>query len=155
MDTLRLERAALDEMLAHARETHPDECCGAVISRDDSDRVLRFTNIQNRLHEQFPEEYPRTADRAYTPEPKDQFAAEQAGREPGARLSVFYHSHPVTGASSSGDAPARAMFGGDPSCPEVTWGVVSDARTGGEARAFRWSDGARDVVEVAIEVREP
>ena len=155
MDALALDRAAVDEMLAHARETHPEECCGAVITRDGKDHVLRFTNIQNRLHEQFPDQYPRTAERAYSPEPKDQFAAERAGREPGARLSVLYHSHPVTGAYFSGEDRARAMFGDEPSYPDVTWVVVSDARTRGEARAFRWSDGARDFVEVAIEVREP
>jgi proteasome lid subunit RPN8/RPN11 len=155
MDVLALDRAALDEMLAHARATHPEECCGAVITRDGKDHVLRFTNIQNRLHEQFPDQYPRTAERAYTPEPKDQFAAERAGREPGARLSVLYHSHPVTGAYFSGEDRARALFDGEPAYPEVTWVVVSDARTRGEARAFRWSDGAQDFLEVAIEVREP
>lgn len=153
MDALTLDRAALDEMLAHARETHPEECCGAVVTRDGRDRVLRFTNIQNRLHARSPDEYPRTADRAYTPDPKDQFAAERAAREPGARLSVFYHSHPVTGAYFSGEDRARAMFGDEPSYPDVTYVVVSDVRTPGEARAFRWSEGARDFVEVGIEVR--
>jgi hypothetical protein len=47
------------------------------------------------------------------------------------------------------------MFGDEPSYPDVTWVVVSDARTLGEARAFRWSDGAHDFVEVAIQVRTP
>jgi proteasome lid subunit RPN8/RPN11 len=155
MDRLTLDRPALEEILAHARATHPEECCGAVITRDGRDHVLRFTNIQNQLHERSPGEYPRTAERAYTPDPKDQFRAEQAAREPGARLSAFYHSHPVTGAYFSGEDRARAMFGDEPSYPDVTWIVVSDARTRGEARAFRWSDEAHDFVDVAIEVREP
>jgi proteasome lid subunit RPN8/RPN11 len=155
MDALTLERSALAEMLAHARETHPEECCGAVITRDGHDHVMRFTNIQNRLHAQFPEEYPRSAERAYTPDPKDQFAAERAAREPGARLSVFYHSHPVTGAYFSGEDRARAMFGDEPSYPDVVYVVVSDARTPDEARAFRWSDAAQDFVELGIVVREP
>jgi hypothetical protein len=47
------------------------------------------------------------------------------------------------------------MFGDEPSYPEVTWVVVSDARSRGEARAFRWSEEKHDFVEVAIEVREP
>jgi proteasome lid subunit RPN8/RPN11 len=142
-------------MLAHARETHPEECCGAVITRNGRDRVLRFTNMQNQLHAKFPHEYPRTAERAYSPDPKDLFAADRAGREPGARLSVFYHSHPVTGAYFSGEDRARAMFGDEPAYPDVTYVVVSDARTSGEARAFRWSDEAHDFVELPIEVREP
>src|SRR5205823_5446938 len=36
--------------------------------------------------------------------------------------------------------------------PEVAYVVVSDSRTPGEARAFRWSESARDFVEVPIEV---
>jgi proteasome lid subunit RPN8/RPN11 len=155
MDALTLDRSALAEMLAHARETHPEECCGAVITRDGRDHVMRFTNIQNRLHAQAPAEYPRNAERAYTPDPKDQFAAERAAREPGATLSVFYHSHPVTGAYFSGEDRARAMFGDEPSYPDVVYVVVSDARTPGEARASRWSEAAHDFVELGIVVREP
>jgi len=144
MDPLKIDRSALDDMLAHTRETHPDECCGAVVSRDDTDRVLRFTNIQNRLHAEQPADYPRTAAR---------LAAIRAGEEPGARLSVFYHSHAVNGSYFSGEDRARALFGDEPAYPDVTYIVVSDARTRGEARAFRWSDEAHDFVEVAIEVR--
>ncbi len=154
MDAVTLDRAAFEEILRHARETHPEECCGAVVTRDGRDRVLRFTNIQNRLHAESPDEYPRTAERAYAPDPKDQYAAERAAREPGARLSIFYHSHPITGAYFSGEDRARAMFGDEPSYPDVTYVVVSDARAAGEARAFRWSAGAADFVEVALEVRE-
>ena len=68
---------------------------------------------------------------------------------------MFYHSHPVTGAYFSGEDRARAMFGDEPSYPEVTYVVVSDARSRGEARAFRWNEATHDFVEVAIEVREP
>jgi proteasome lid subunit RPN8/RPN11 len=155
MDGLTLGRATLDALLAHAREAHPEECCGAIVTRDGHDQVLRFTNIQNRLHAASPTDYPRTAERAYTPDPKDQFAAEQAARQPGARLSVFYHSHPVTGAYFSGEDRARAMFGDEPAYPDVTYVVVSDARVPGEVRAFRWSDSAQDFVELAIEVQTP
>lgn len=153
MDPLTLDRATLDALLAHARETDPEECCGAIVARAGREDVLRFTNIQNRLHAESPEQYPRTAARAYTPDPKDQYAAERAAREPGARLLVFYHSHPVTGAYFSGEDRARAMFGEEPAYPDVTWVVVSDARTAGEARAYRWDEAAHDFVEVPIEVR--
>jgi hypothetical protein len=46
------------------------------------------------------------------------------------------------------------MFGDDPAYPDVTYVVVSDARTDGEARAFRWDETSRDFVELAIEVRD-
>jgi proteasome lid subunit RPN8/RPN11 len=154
MDTLTLERAALDAMHAHARGEHPAECCGAIVEANGRDVVHRFTNVQDRIHAENPAENPRDAKTAYTPEPKELFAAIRAGEQPGCRLKVFYHSHSVRGSYFSGEDRARAMFGDDPAYPEVTYVVVSDAREPGEARAFRWDEATRDFVEVAIEVRD-
>ncbi len=152
MTSLTLERAALEEILAHARATHPEECCGAVLSLAGRDVVRRFTNIQGRLHREEPDTYPRDARTAYTPEPRELFAAVRDGEVAGAQLKVFYHSHTKVGAYFSGEDRVRALFGDEPAYPEVTYVVVSDSRTPGEARAFRWDDGARDFVEVALEV---
>lgn len=152
MERLRLARTALDDMLAHARATHPEECCGAVLELGGRDVVRRFTNVQARLHREDPAAHPRDAETAYTPEPKELFAALREGEAPGARVKVFYHSHTRVGAYFSGEDRARAMFGDEPAYPEVTYVVVSDSRTPGEARAFRWDEGARDFVEVPIEV---
>jgi proteasome lid subunit RPN8/RPN11 len=152
MTVLRLARAALDEMLAHARATHPAECCGAVLEKDGRDEVRRFTNLQDRLHGEDPATYPRGAETAYTPDPKELFAAVRDGDAPGARLKVFYHSHTRVGAYFSGEDRARAMFGDEPAYPDVTYVVVSDSRTAAEARAFRWDDERRDFVELPIEV---
>ena len=44
-DSLRLARSALDDVLAHARATHPSECCGAVLEVGGRDVVRRFANI--------------------------------------------------------------------------------------------------------------
>ena len=44
------------------------------------------------------------------------------------------------------------MFGDEPAYPEVTYLVVSDSRTPGEARAFRWDETARDFVELPVEL---
>lgn len=155
METLTLDRAALDDMFAHARAELPDECCGAVVTQNGKDRVLRFTNIQNRLHEENPAENPRTAAMAYAPEPKELFAAIRAGEEPGARLAVFYHSHAINGSYFSGEDRARAMFGDEPSYPDVSYVVLSDARIEGEVRAFRWDEAAQDFIEQPLEVRAP
>ncbi len=152
MEPLRLERRALEEMLAHARATHPEECCGAVLVRGGCAEVRRFTNVQGRLHREDPVTYPREAVTAYTPEPKELYAAIRAGEEAGARLAVFYHSHTRVGAYFSGEDRARAMFGDEPAYPDVTYVVVSDSRTPGEARAFRWDEARRDFVEQPIEV---
>ena len=152
MTGLRLSRAALDAILAHARATHPKECCGAVLEQDGRDVVRRFTNIQDRLHAEDPSTHPRGAETAYAPEPRELLDVVRAGEEPGARLTVFYHSHTRVGAYFSGEDRARALFGDEPAYPEVTYVVVSDSRTPGEARAFRWDEPRRDFVEVPLEV---
>jgi proteasome lid subunit RPN8/RPN11 len=151
---LKIARAALEEMLVHARATHPDECCGAVLEQGGRDVVRRFTNIQGRLHREDPVANPRDAATAYTPEPAELYAAIRDGDAPGSSLKVFYHSHAVRGSYFSGEDRARAMFGDDPAYPDVTYVVVSDARSPGEVRGFRWDDGARDFVEVPIEETE-
>jgi proteasome lid subunit RPN8/RPN11 len=150
MEPLRLERAALDEILSHARATHPKECCGAVLVEAGRDAVRRFTNVQDELHQKDPATHPRGAETAYAPEPRELFAAVRDGDAPGGQLKVFYHSHTRVGAYFSGEDRARAMFDDEPAYPEVTYVVVSDSRTPGEARAFRWSDAARDFVEVEV-----
>jgi proteasome lid subunit RPN8/RPN11 len=152
VEPLTLERAALDAILAHARATHPAECCGAVLEVDGRDVVRPFTNIQGRLHREDPAANPRDAETAYTPEPKELFVALREGDAPGARLKVFYHSHTRVGSYFSGEDRARAMFGDEPSYPDVTYVVVSDSRTRDEARAFRWAERARDFVEVPVEI---
>jgi proteasome lid subunit RPN8/RPN11 len=147
-----LERPALDEILAHARERHPEECCGAVLARDGRDVVRRFTNVQGRLHQENPGVHVRGAKTAYTPEPRELFRVLQEAEAPGVRLKIIYHSHTRRGAYFSGEDRARAMFDGEPSYPEVAYVVVSDSRRPGEARAFRWDDGARDFVEIELQI---
>jgi len=153
MQALRLERAVLDDILAHARATHPAECCGAVVERDGRDHVRRFTNIQDRLHAEDPAAHPRGAETAYTPEPRELFQAVRDGESPGARLKVFYHSHTRVGSYFSGEDRARAMFGDEPAYPDVVYLVVSDSRAPGEARAFLWDEAERDFAEVPLEIR--
>lgn len=152
MTRFTLARPALEDILAHARALHPEECCGAVLTARGEDRVWRFTNIQTRLHGEHPEEYPRDGRTAYTPEPKELLAALRAAEAPGAGLKLFYHSHSVRGSYFSGEDRARAMFGDDPAYPDVGYLVVSDARTPGEARVFAWDDASHDFVEHPLEI---
>jgi proteasome lid subunit RPN8/RPN11 len=62
---LVLERAALDDVLRHAREADPDECCGALVERRGRDEVWRLENVQDQLHARDPVANPRTARTAY------------------------------------------------------------------------------------------
>ncbi len=50
MDALSIDREALDAIMAHSREAHPEECCGAIIARGDRDVVhgLLYTSPSPR-----------------------------------------------------------------------------------------------------------
>jgi len=150
---LVLARPTLDAMLAHARETDAEECCGAVVTGGGTERVIRFVNVQNELHAREPGTYTRTAESAYTPR-ADAYELLDAAERGGERLAVLYHSHPRSGSYFSAEDRARAMFGDEPAYPDVTYVVVSDAFLVGEARAFRWHEPAGRFVEVSLEVRE-
>ena len=152
MEALTLERVAVEEILTHARGTHPEECCGAVLSVGGRDVVRHFTNVQNRLHREDTTTYPRGAETAYTPEPKELYGVLTEGEALGAALKVFYHSHTRVGSYFSAEDRARAMFDDEPAYPEVTYVVVSDSRSPGEMRAFRWDEGARDFAEAPLTV---
>ena len=64
----------------HARETFPEECCGAVVRVDGREEVRRITNIQNAMHAKDPHTYPRDATIAYLMEPKELPGRAQSGR---------------------------------------------------------------------------
>jgi proteasome lid subunit RPN8/RPN11 len=153
--SLVLDPAAVDEILAHARGADPEECCGAVVVRKGRDEVWRFANVQNALHRADPATHPRTAATAYALGLRDveRLDAARAGDPSVGALKAIYHSHTKTGAYFSGEDRARAMFGDEPTYPEIAYLVVSDSRIRGEARAFRWDDGRRDFVEVPVEIR--
>jgi proteasome lid subunit RPN8/RPN11 len=154
MPPLTLARRTLEAILAHARDTGAEECCGAVVTRDGDERVIRFVNVQNELHAREPATYTRTAESAYTPR-ADAYELLDAAEREGERLAVLYHSHPKSGSYFSAEDRARAMFGDEPAYPDVTYVVVSDAWTPGEARAFRWHERDRRFVEVSLTVCAP
>lgn len=84
---LRLPRAVLDDIRAHALEAYPEECCGFLIGREDGEvRVVTQGHRARNVH-------PEMREVRYTIEPRDvlQVDREFRGEE---RLLGFYHSHP-------------------------------------------------------------
>lgn len=72
-----------EEIIAHARECSPNECCGLIGGRDHiAQTVYRTRNI--------------AVDPLVTYEaaPEDLFAAQRAMRARGEELIAIYHSHP-------------------------------------------------------------
>ena len=81
---LQMSRAQFDEIIAHAREAAPHECCGLIGGTNDgqAQSIYRTRNI--------------AADPlvAYEAAPEDLFAAQRIMRQRGEELIAIYHSHP-------------------------------------------------------------
>ena len=81
---VRVRQAALDEVLAHARETAPNECCGLLLGTPQ----LIVTAFRARnVHD--------SAVR-YLINPEDHFAAIRAARQHDLTVVGAYHSHPAS-----------------------------------------------------------
>jgi len=85
---IRIEAEPWDAMVAHARETYPNECCGAMLGSTDGDQ--KTVRIALRLHNAF--EGAQAA--RYELRPEDLLAADKAARERSMDLIGIYHSHP-------------------------------------------------------------
>jgi proteasome lid subunit RPN8/RPN11 len=85
---LKLSAELADWIRAHAAESYPEECCGALLGRDGVEcrEALEPLALANRR-----EDSRRTR---FVITPADFRAAEQAARERRLVLIGWYHSHP-------------------------------------------------------------
>ena len=105
---LSLQAGVAEAIRAHGVETYPNECCGALIGRDDG--VVAAVPLPNTT-----EEGPR---RRFLVRPSDYRMAEQKATDLGSELLGFYHSHP--------DHPARpSQFDLDHAWPNFAYVIVS------------------------------
>ncbi len=155
---IAIAASAMTAMRAHAAETFPEECCGALFDTPDGQVGRRMTNIQNALHAADPATHPRDARTAYQMDPRELFAVNRDADRPGWRILVFYHSHPSHDAYFSPTDRARALWGepdGDPepSYPGVAYVVLSVyERIVRDVKAYAWNDTAGDFEEITVEI---
>ena len=122
-----------------------------IIERDGREDIVRATNIQNELHAQDPDQFPRTAATAYTmgPEAARILIRSERGE---LRLLAIYHSHPEHEAYFSEEDRKQALGARDePIYPQAGYIVMSVRNR--EVRAtkvFVWDAAARDYVEAQI-----
>ncbi len=91
---MKIERAALDAINAHASEGYPYEICGVMAGPRGSGRVTEVHRARNV-------EEDRPAVR-YLIDPRDQLRIEREVDDRGLDVIGYYHSHP--------DHPARASI---------------------------------------------
>jgi proteasome lid subunit RPN8/RPN11 len=138
---LRIARAHVDAMIAHARADHPDEACGVIVGPAGSDVPTRFVAMTN-------------ADRSPTFfrfEPTEQLRLYQAMDDADEEIVVVYHSHTATEAYPSRTDIAYAAE------PQAHYVLVSTAESGsGEGpvsvRSYRILDG--EVLEEQLAIAE-
>jgi [CysO sulfur-carrier protein]-S-L-cysteine hydrolase len=155
---IAIDAKAMAAMRAHAEESFPEECCGALFAAPHGQVVRRMTNIQNALHGADPATHPRDARTAYQMDPRELFEVNRDADRPGWRILVFYHSHPSHDAYFSPTDRARALWGepdGDPepSYPGVAYAVLSVYEgVVRDVKAYAWNDASRDFEEVTLDV---
>ena len=129
-----IEKHYIDDMIAHAREEAPLECCGVLGGKDG--RVLKLYQATNAEHSRY----------CYNIEPQELLRINRECEENGWQFLAIYHSHPDSAAyPSPTDVRLAALW------PESAYFIVSLLSSENpEVRAFRIRDG--EVTEEEIEV---
>ena len=127
----RIRRAALDDIVTHARAEAPAECCGMLIGSGASiDDAVRAKNIA-------------ASPTRFLIDPKDHIDARRDARTRGLEVLGFYHSHPQSPAWPSESDIAEAAY------PDAVYLIVSLAGGVADASLFRLERSA--AVQVPLE----
>jgi proteasome lid subunit RPN8/RPN11 len=105
---MRISQQLIDEMVAHAREDLPNECCGMIGGRDgEATRVVRVENAA-------------ASPLRYEMDPQGQYDALKSIEDAGEELVAIYHSHTRSAAyPSQTDVNEAVMW------PEQVYVIVS------------------------------
>ena len=105
---MKISQQLIDEMVAHAREDLPNECCGLIGGRDgEATAVIRVANAA-------------ATPLRYEMDPQEQYNALKAIEDEGGELLAIYHSHTKSAAyPSQTDVNQAVMW------PEQVYVIVS------------------------------
>jgi proteasome lid subunit RPN8/RPN11 len=131
---MRIPRSIFDEMLEHAREEAPNECCGIIGGKDEEARTLyRATNA-----EQSP--------LRYTLDPNDLFRITfREIPERDEEMLAIYHSHTASPAYPSQTDINLATY------PDAVYLILSLADGDAPLRGFRIEDEKVTEVDLSLE----
>lgn len=134
MTSISLPQSFIDEIIAHAQEDAPNECCGIIAGEDG--RAVKLFRAKNAEASPY----------RYSVEPKDLFRIYRECDENGWSFLAIYHSHTASEAYPSPTDVRLAFW------PEAYYLLVSlqDAAKP-VVRVFRILDGAVSEEEI----REP
>jgi proteasome lid subunit RPN8/RPN11 len=131
---MRIDRQMLDEIVAHAREDAPVECCGMIGARDG--RAVSLYRARNA----------ESSPLRYVVHPQDQFRIMEQMEERGEELGAIYHSH-----TRSAAHPSQTDVNLAEGWPDPLYVICSIADPDSpDVRAFAIRD--RVIEEVALDV---
>jgi [CysO sulfur-carrier protein]-S-L-cysteine hydrolase len=131
---LRITRQLLDEVVAHARDEAPNECCGMIAAADG--RALAVHRARNAA---------RTPKLRYEMDGQDQHDIFMAIEDAGNEIGAIYHSHP-----RSEPVPSQTDINLAKWWPDPLYVIVGLEQPEADVRAWRIVDGT--VSEAALEV---
>jgi proteasome lid subunit RPN8/RPN11 len=132
---LRIATQLVDEIVAHAREEAPNECCGMVGGSDGrATRVYRARNAE-------------ASPLRYTIHPQDQFRITMEIEERGEQIAAIYHSH-----TSSPAEPSQTDINLAENWPDPLYLICSLAEPEAPSvRGFSIRDGRVEEVELDVD----
>jgi proteasome lid subunit RPN8/RPN11 len=134
---ITLQPSHRDQLIAHALETNPAECCGLIGGGEDQ-QARSIYSLRNMSS---------NSNVAYEVAPDDLFTAQRQMRERGEQLLAIYHSHPRSAEPAPSETDVRLAY-----YPQAIYFIIGLAGPQPVMRAFRISE--RDVhwqeVEYAI-----
>jgi proteasome lid subunit RPN8/RPN11 len=130
---MKIPNEIYEQLLDHAREDAPNECCGLIGGTDDvAKTVYRARNAEG-------------SPLRYNLDPQDQFRIMTEMEERGEELSAIYHSHTASPAYPSQTDINLAAY------PDALYLIVSLAKGEKDLRGFRIEDGEVTEVELTVE----
>ncbi len=133
LGSMRLPAQLLDELVAHARQDAPNECCGMIAARDGE-----FT-----AH--FPARNEFASPMRFQIDSRDQIRITKEIEERGDEIGAIFHSHPNSEAAPSQTDVNLARW-----WPGLIWVICSLASDEPVVRAFRIE--GREIEEVELDV---
>lgn len=129
-----VSQAIVDELIAHAREDDPNECCGMLGGADgQATSVHRAANAE-------------ASPLRYNIDPNDLFRITREIEEAGEEIVAIYHSHTKSAAKPSPTDVNLATY------PDAVYVIVSIAdKEHPDVRGFHIRDGQVSEAELAIE----
>jgi [CysO sulfur-carrier protein]-S-L-cysteine hydrolase len=131
---MRITQQLVDEMVAHAREEAPNECCGMVGSNNgQAVAVYRAANAE-------------ASPLRFRIDPEEQLTLHNRIEDAGLQLGAIYHSHTRTE-----PRPSQTDINFAKLWPGVLWIIVGLVGDEADVRTWRIDDGKVSDAELVVE----